>query len=30
MKTQSEEEDEVKCTVAQRAIDSVIFERKRR
>ena len=30
MKTQSEEEDEVKCTVAQRANDSVIFERKRR
>ena len=30
MKTQSEEEDEVKCTVAQRANDSVILERKRR
>ena len=29
-KTQSEEEDEVKCTVAQRANDSVILERKRR
>ena len=30
MKPQSEEEDEVKCTVAQRAKDSVILERKRR
>ena len=30
MKTQSEEEDEVKCTVAQRANDSVMIERKRR
>ena len=30
MKTQSEEENEVKCTVAQRAIDSVIQERKKR
>ena len=30
MKTQSEEEDEVKCTVAQRANDSVMLERKRR
>ena len=30
MKTQSEEEDKVKCTVAQRANDSVILERKRR
>ena len=30
MKTQSEEEDEVKCTVAQRANDSMILERKRR
>ena len=30
MKTQSEEEDEIKCTVAQRAHDSVILERKRR
>ena len=29
-KTQSEEEDDVKCTVAQRANDSVILERKRR
>ena len=29
-KTQSEEEDNVKCTVAQRANDSVILERKRR
>ena len=29
-KTQSEEEDEVKCTVAQRANGSVILERKRR
>ena len=28
MKTQSEEEDEVKCTVAQRATDSVILEGK--
>ena len=28
--TQSTEEDEVKCTVAQRANDSVILERKRR
>ena len=30
MKTQSKEEDEVKCTVAQRANDSVMLERKRR
>ena len=30
MKTQSEEEDEVKCTVAQQNNDSVILERKRR
>ena len=30
MKTQSEEEDKVKCTVAQRANNSVILERKRR
>ena len=30
MKTQSKEEDEVKCTVTQRANDSVILERKRR
>ena len=30
MKTQSEEEDEVKCTVAQQANDSVILERKKR
>ena len=29
MKTQSEEEEEVKCNVAQRANDSVILERKR-
>ena len=29
-KTQSKEEDDVKCTVAQRANDSVILERKRR
>ena len=29
-KTQSEEEDDVKCTVAQRANDSIILERKRR
>ena len=29
-KTQSEEEDEVKCTVAQRANNSVVLERKRR
>ena len=29
-KTQSEEEDKVKCTVAQRANDSVMLERKRR
>ena len=29
-KTQSEEEDEVKCTVAQRANDSVMLERERR
>ena len=29
-KTQSEEEEEIKCTVAQQAIDSVILERKRR
>ena len=30
MKTQCKEEDEVKCTVAQRANDSVILVRKRR
>ena len=30
MKTQSEEEDEVKCTVAQQANDSMILERTRR
>ena len=30
MKTQSEEENEVKCTVVQRANDSVILERKKR
>ena len=30
MKTQSDEENEVKCTVAQRANDSVILERKKR
>ena len=30
MKTQSEEEEDVKCTVAQQANDSVILERKRR
>ena len=30
MKTQSEEEDEVKCTDAQQANDSVMLERKRR
>ena len=30
MKTQSKEEVEVKCTVAQRANDSVMLERKRR
>ena len=30
MKSQSEEENEVKCTVAQRANDSVILERKKR
>ena len=30
MKTQSKEEDEVKCTVAQQANDSVILERKKR
>ena len=29
-KTQSKEEEEIKCTVAQRANDSVILERKRR
>ena len=29
-KTQSESEDEVKCTVAQRAYKSVVLERKRR
>ena len=29
-KTQSEEEDDVKCTVAQQANDSVVLERKRR
>ena len=30
MKTQSEEEDDIKCNVAERANDSVILERKRR
>ena len=30
MKTQSNEENEVKCTIAQRANDSVILERKKR
>ena len=30
MKTQSEEEEEVRCTVAQRANDSGMLERKRR
>ena len=30
MKTESEEEDKIKCTVAQRANDSMILERKRR
>ena len=30
MKTQSENEEDVKCTVAQRANDSVVLERKRR
>ena len=30
MKTQSEEENKVKCTVAQQANDSVILERKKR
>ena len=30
MKTQSKEEEEVKCTVAQRANDSVMLERKRK
>ena len=30
MKTQSEEEEEVKCTVAQKANNSVVLERKRR
>ena len=30
MKTKSEEEDKVKCTVAQPANDSVMLERKRR
>ena len=30
MKTQSEEENEVKCTVAQQANDSVVLERKKR
>ena len=30
MKSQSKEEDEVKCTVAQGANNSVILERKRR
>ena len=30
MKTQSEDEEEVKCTVAQKANDSVISERKTR
>ena len=30
MQTQSDEENEVKCTVAQRANDSVVLERKKR
>ena len=30
MKTQSKEEDKIKCTVAQQANDSMILERKRR
>ena len=30
MKTQSEEEEEVKCNVAQRANNNVILERKKR
>ena len=30
MKTQSEEEEEVKCTIAQRANDSVMLERRKR
>ena len=30
MQTQSDEENDVKCTVAQRANDSVILERKKR
>ena len=30
MKTQSDEENEVKCTVTQRANDSVFLERKKR
>ena len=30
MQTQSENEEDVKCTVAQRANDSVVLERKRR
>ena len=30
MQTQSDKENEVKCTVAQRANDSVILERKKR
>ena len=30
MKTQSKEEDKVKCNVAQNANDSVMLERKRR
>ena len=30
MKTQSKEEDEVKCTAAQRANDSMILKRKKR
>ena len=30
MQSQSDEENEVKCTVAQRANDSVILERKKR
>ena len=30
MKTQSEEEDEVKCTVAQHANNSMMLETKRR
>ena len=30
MQTQSDEENEVKCTIAQQANDSVILERKKR